>query len=86
MLVPPPDWVSTSTDWYCWSWEHRVGIPARQHRELYEASEAWRLKSVRATEDGDQELAIECHLQSCVIGQQLVEVMESHVGRRRRRR
>lgn len=84
--APPPDWVRTPTDWYYWCYEHRVGIPAREHRELSEASEAWRLKSIQAKEAGDEELAAQYHWKFCQIGQQLVELTEPYILRFRETR
>ena len=84
--VVPPDWVCTPADWYYWTWEYRMGIPARQHRALSEESDAWQQKSVQATKEGNDQLALQYHLKFCEIGQQLVELTTPYMDRYRERR
>ena len=79
--VAPPSWVESFSDWHIWTMEHRHGVPASAHRELVREYDQLADAARQARASGDDEQALERHVEACQAGNRLAEFLMKYLRR-----
>ena len=78
-LVEPPEWITSRVDWHIWTMEYEMEVPHEEFSELWHEEDKWTRLKTRASQAGDDELAMDYHIKSVEAGTKLAEFLEPYM-------
>lgn len=85
-VVFAPKWVKTKTDWHIWKSKYELGIPTQKHYKLWKENDKWEKLREEASEQRDEELAMQYHLKAIESGNKLAEFIEPYIRKYHKKR